>query len=49
MDYMDLGKTPPEGCEVWIASYAQDAFNRYIKPHLKLAVFIKQKCYLHIE
>jgi hypothetical protein len=49
MDYIDLGETPPEGCENLIAPYAQNAFDKYIKPHPKLAAFIKKECYLHIK
>lgn len=49
VDYLDMGMTPPEGSERWIASYAQEAFDRYIKPHRKLAAFIKDRCCLDIE
>ena len=49
VDYLDMGLTPPEGSERWIAPYAQEAFDRYIKPHGKLAEFIKDWCCLDIE
>lgn len=49
MDYMDMGMEPPEGCTEWIASYAQEAFDKYIKPHTKLAEFIKSESGLKIE
>lgn len=48
MDYMEMGETPPEGSEEWIASYAQDAFDEYIKPNVKLADYIKSTCFLQI-
>lgn len=49
MDYMEVGQLPPGGSDTWIAPYAQEAFDRYIKPSSKLAAFIKQECYLNIE
>lgn len=49
IDYMDMGMEPPEGCTEWIASYAQEAFDKYIKPHTKLAEFIKSESGLKIE
>ena len=49
MDCMELGLTPPEGSIEWIAPFAQDAFDRYIKPHEKLASFIKETCSLQIQ
>lgn len=49
MDHLEVGETPPKGCEKWIASYAQQAFDEYIKPHGKLAKYIKSTCYLEIE
>ncbi len=49
MDYIDMGMEPPEGCSEWIASYAQDAYDRYIRPHVKLAEFIKSESGLKIE
>lgn len=48
MDYMEMGETPPEGSEEWIASYAQDAFDKYIKPNVKLADYIKSTSFLQI-
>lgn len=49
MDYMDEGMTPPAGCENWIATFAQDAFDKVIKPHKSIANFILSKCYLEIS
>ena len=47
--YMDEGLTPPEGSEAWIASFAQDAFDKVIKPHKAIANFILTTCYLEIQ
>lgn len=40
MDYMEIGLTPPEGCETWIAPFAQKAFDKVIKPHKEIANII---------
>ena len=48
MDYMEMGETPPKGSEEWIACFAQDAFDKYVKPHVKLADYIKSTCCLLI-
>ena len=44
MDYMDMGMMPPKGCENWIASFAQDAFDKIIKPHMEIANLIISIC-----
>ena len=49
MDYMEEGLTPPKGSEAWIASFTQDAFDKVIKPHEKIAKFILFTCYLKIQ
>ena len=49
MDYRDMGMEPPEGSECWLASYAQRAFDEFLKPHEKLAGFIKEHCCMEIE
>ena len=49
MDYMEMGITPPEGSEYWIASFAQDVFDKIIKPHLAIANFIISTCPLKIS
>lgn len=49
MDCLDAGDTPPEGSESWIAPYAQEAFDRYIKPMPRLASFLIKECGLKIE
>ncbi|NRE48147.1 MULTISPECIES: hypothetical protein [Burkholderia] len=33
MDHMECGSTPPEGCEHWVAPYAQKAFNSILRVH----------------
>ncbi len=43
MDYMEMDMTPPAGCENWIATFAQDAFDKVIKPHKSIANFILSK------
>ena len=48
MDYMEEGVTPPEGSEAWIAPFAQDAFDRVIKPHETIANFILSTYLLEI-
>ncbi len=48
-DCLDMGLTPPEGSNEWIAPYAQEAFDRYIRPMPKLAEFIKTRSGLKIE
>ena len=48
-EYLDVGLTPPEGLEKKMAPYTQEAFDKYIKPHEKLALFIKERCSLNIE
>lgn len=49
MDYIEFGEQPPQGADSWIATYAQEAFDKYIKPDAKLAAFIKENCCLEIE
>lgn len=49
VDYLDLGQTPPEGSEKWIANAAQEMFNKIIKPHKELALFLTQNVYLEID
>lgn len=48
IDYMDMGLTPPEGSEAWIAQFAQEAFDKVIKPHKAIANFILSTCSLEI-
>lgn len=47
-DYSEFGETPPKGSESWFACFAQDAFDKYIKPYPKLANYIKSNCCLNI-
>ena len=49
MDYMEMVMTPPKGCEAWIDPFAQDAFDKVIKPHRAIADFILSTCYLEIQ
>lgn len=49
MDYMEAGQTPPTGCENWIARFAQETFEKVIKPHKNISNYIKSTCYLEIE
>ena len=49
IDYMEMGKIPPVGSDSWISPYGQDAYDKYIKPNIKLAEFIKDTCFLEIE
>lgn len=46
--YMDMGLTSPEGSESWIAQFAQEAFDKVIKPHNAIANFILSTCSLEI-
>lgn len=49
MDYLEFGEIPPEGSDQWLAPFAQEAFDKYIKNHSKLAEFIKNHCSLEIN
>ncbi|WP_297251756.1 hypothetical protein [uncultured Prevotella sp.] len=49
MDYIEMGIKPPVGSDCWISPYGQKAYDKYIKPNIKLAEFIKNNCFLNIE
>lgn len=49
VDHLDMGMTPPDGCQNWIAQFAQDAFDKVIKPHKDIAELILSTCYLEIS
>lgn len=49
MDCLEMGITPPDGSQNWIAPFAQDAFDKVIKPHKSIANFILSTCYLEIS
>ena len=49
VDCLDLGQTPPEGSENWIANVAQEMFDEIIKPHKDLALFLTENVYLEIN
>ena len=48
-DCLEMGMTPPLGSEYWIAPFAQDAFDKYIKPNQALANYIYENCSLEIK
>lgn len=49
MYYMEEGQIPPTGSENWISRFAQEAFDKVIKPHNNISNYIKSTCYLEIE
>lgn len=49
LEYMEMGFTPPEGCQDWIATFAQEAFDKVIKPHKAIANYILSTCCLEIQ
>lgn len=49
IDYLYAGMQPPQGAETRVASFAQEAFDKYIKRNVKLASFIKDNCCLEIS
>ena len=49
IDYLEMGMTPPKGSENWIAPFAQDAFDKIIRPHMKIAKYILSTCPLNIS
>lgn len=49
MDYLEVGENPPNGSDQWVAPFAQNAFDSYVKRHPKLAEFIKSTCCLDID
>ena len=49
MDCLEEGDIPPEGSQYWLAEYAQNAFDEFIKPYPKIAEFIKTNCSMEIE
>lgn len=48
-DYLENGLVPPDGSNTWLAPFAQQAFDRYIKTNEKLANFIRTNCSLKID
>ena len=48
IDSLECGAIPPEGSQYWLAPYAQEAFDEYIKPYNELAAFIKDTCPMEI-
>ena len=49
VDHLELGLTPPKDSQKWIAHYAQEAFDKFIKPKKELSAFIKEHCGLNIQ
>lgn len=49
IDYKEMNMEPPIGSEFWISRFAYKAYVKYIKPHVKLAEYIKESCGLEIE
>ena len=49
VDYLDFGQTPPEGAENWVAPLAQEMFDKYIKPHKNLSIFLADSVFLEID
>lgn len=47
-DCLEMGMTPPEGSEYWIAPFAQEIFDIYIKPNSELANYLCSICSLKI-
>ena len=47
-DCLEMGMTPPEGSEYWIAPFAQEIFDTYIKPNSELANYLCSICSLKI-
>lgn len=45
---LESGTEPPEDSQYWIAPFAQDAFDKFIKPQAKLASFIKSESSMQI-
>ena len=48
-DCLDLGLSPEPGSEYWIAPFAQEAFDKYIKSNRELANYIYENCSLEIR
>ena len=47
-DCLEMGMTPPEGSEYWIAPFVQKIFDTYIKPNSELANYLYDTCSLKI-
>jgi hypothetical protein len=48
-DCLESGETPKEGSQNWVASIAQEAFNKFIKPMPSIAEFLKKNTFLEIK
>jgi hypothetical protein len=50
VDYLDVGLTPEEGSQYWVAPFIQDTFNNWIKPNRPdIAQEIKSKTAMILE
>lgn len=49
MDSIEMGLPPEPSSEYWIAHFAQEAFDKYIKPDKELADYICENCSLEIK
>lgn len=48
-DCLEFGETPEEGSQNWVASIAQNAYNKFVKPMSSIAEFLKKNTYLEFE
>ncbi len=50
VDHLDLGMIPPEDSQYWVASFIQDTFYKWIKPHrLDIAKVILSNTMMHLK
>lgn len=48
-DCLEFGETPEEGSQNWVASIAQNAYSKFVKPMSSIAEFLKKNTYLEFE
>ncbi len=49
-DFRDMGMTPVEDCQYWVAGFIQDTFDKWIKPNRPdIAIEIKSKILMKLE
>jgi len=50
VDYLDAGMTPPKDSQYWVASFIQDAFDKWIKPYRPdIAKVILSNTMMHLK
>lgn len=49
IDHLELGLSPPEGSQHWVAPFMQEEFNRLLKSNKKLAELIAKSSYMEFE